>query len=575
MEEEVKAEKEENIEEIKDEIKKEKKKSKFSKKSLILLIVGIILIVVGTGICIYASINNGNDKKTNTTAKGTASKKEKKEIKTPEGEIKSNIEMEEPEEEPYDEDDGIVYKMPSNPLTDFDLYFMKQENIKKNMVYSPISIKNMLSMLEDAAAGETKTQLSSVLNGYEVGNYPSTKHLSFANMMFIKDDFKDKVKDAYMNKISSKYNGEIVFDSFANANNINKRISDNTFGQINNLLSDREVQSMRFYLINALGIDMNWNYKIQCAIPRSTTPCKENYYYVKYDHEQLDEEEIFDSIGLIGDIPYPSLKFNNTKDSQAVRIGAIINNYDIIKDLGEDNIRKIVSDDYIKNHPNASNEEVNEVLNRYIKEIKTNYHHNNTSTDYRMYDDNEVKMFAKELKTTKGMTLEYVGIMPKTEELSSFINKIDAKKINNLIGSLKEMKSENFPDGKVYKIIGLIPLFKMEYQLDLGKDLTNLGITNIFDINKSDLSNLTDTKNIIDIVNKTTIEFSNDGIKASAVARGGGAGDTHGWDYFFEVPYEIIDLTFDKPYMFLIRNKDTGEVWFAGTVYEPNDYVKY
>jgi len=29
-----------------------------------------------------------------------------------------------------------------------------------------------------------------------------------------------------------------------------------------------------------------------------------------------------------------------------------------------------------------------------------------------------------------------------------------------------------------------------------------------------------------------------------------------------------IDLTFDNPYMFVIRDKDTGEVWFTGTVYE-------
>ena len=49
-----------------------------------------------------------------------------------------------------------------------------------------------------------------------------------------------------------------------------------------------------------------------------------------------------------------------------------------------------------------------------------------------------------------------------------------------------------------------------------------------------------------------------------------GAGSTSGgFDYFFEVPVEEIDLTFDKPYMFLIRDKATGEVWFTGTVYEP------
>ena len=41
------------------------------------------------------------------------------------------------------------------------------------------------------------------------------------------------------------------------------------------------------------------------------------------------------------------------------------------------------------------------------------------------------------------------------------------------------------------------------------------------------------------------------------------------FDYLYDVPVEEIDLTFDKPYIFIIRDKDTGEVWFAGTVYNP------
>ena len=32
---------------------------------------------------------------------------------------------------------------------------------------------------------------------------------------------------------------------------------------------------------------------------------------------------------------------------------------------------------------------------------------------------------------------------------------------------------------------------------------------------------------------------------------------------------EKIDVTFDKPYMYVIRDKDSGEVWFMGSVYEP------
>ena len=69
---------------------------------------------------------------------------------------------------------------------------------------------------------------------------------------------------------------------------------------------------------------------------------------------------------------------------------------------------------------------------------------------------------------------------------------------------------------------------------------------------------------------KTTIEFSNDGIKAAAATTEGGIGAAGcGFDYIYKVPVENIDITFNKPYLFLVRDKDTGEVWFTGTVYEP------
>ena len=74
-------------------------------------------------------------------------------------------------------------------------------------------------------------------------------------------------------------------------------------------------------------------------------------------------------------------------------------------------------------------------------------------------------------------------------------------------------------------------------------------------------------------IHKANIDFSNDGIKASAVTVVGGMGSAScpTFDYEYEVPVEEIDLTFDKPFMYVIRDKSTGEVWFTGSVYEPRD----
>ena len=106
--------------------------------------------------------------------------------------------------------------------------------------------------------------------------------------------------------------------------------------------------------------------------------------------------------------------------------------------------------------------------------------------------------------------------------------------------------------------------------MSLKEDLQQLGVKDIFDINKSNLEKMIkDEQQYIDASHQATIEFSNDGIKAAAVTTMGGFGSsTAGFNYLFEVPVEEINMTFDKPFMYLVRDKDTGEVWFTGTVYE-------
>ena len=176
------------------------------------------------------------------------------------------------------------------------------------------------------------------------------------------------------------------------------------------------------------------------------------------------------------------------------------------------------------------------------------------------------------MKEYDGITLQYIGIMPRKSTLSDFVKELDSMKVNNLISSLKEIKSENFKERVVTKITGKIPLFKFDYTLDLMNDLKQLGITDVFDSDKADLSGITSQPNafINSASHKSNIEFSNEGIKAAAITEFGGLGAAAGgFEYLYKVPVEVIDLTFDNPYMFLIRDKATGEVWFTGTVYEP------
>ncbi len=461
-----------------------------------------------------------------------------------------------------------AYRMSGNSIEDFDLAFLMLESGEKNKLYSPLSIKYALAMLSEGAKGSTKEQIDDIIGGYKSNKYVNSNNMSFANAIFINNTYKNQVKESYAKNLNNKYNAEVIYDDFTSSNTINSWVSNKTFNLVNNILDDKTVKDKYFFLINALAIDMEWNKNIQATASNFL-----GQYKVQYSHENY-----WTSIPIITD-SYEKLNFNG-QDVDSVEIGASINNYDIVSTLGRDNIKKTITDAYtnwLKDPENYelaklnNNLDVDKYVEEFIKQLDSNYKKVDTSTDYYMYTDDNVKAFAKDLKTYNGTTLEYVGIMPTNESLTDYIKNTNAKKINNIISSLKTIESDNFEKGKVTKITGKIPLFKYEYELQLVDDLKALGITNIFDKDKADLSEIATGAYVDSAIHKANIEFSNDGIKAAAATIVGGYGSAAGgeFDYLFEVPVVTIDLTFDKPYMYIIRDKDTGEVWFTGTVYNP------
>lgn len=515
------------------------RKSSNKKTWIILVIVTLILII---NIITYTIINKNNDSNKNKSD--------------------SDVEVD-------NEIKELNYTMSGNSLEDFDLSFLKIENSEKNKIYSPLSIKYALAMLEEGATGESKTQLSNVIGKYEAKKYINSNNMSFANAIFINNLYKKEIKEEYTNLLNQKYNAEVKFDSFASPNNVNSWISDKTLGLINNLFDD--VSDEKLLLINALAIDMEWEEKF--IYPESGIG-------VDYLHENFFWLDAFDVVAN---------KFSKVSDDiSGMSITASFNNYDIVKELGEDKIRETVKNEflkYLKENPETSisnyvstdttglddNEIMEIYLDEYIKEINTNYKREDKTTDFSLYVDDNVKAFAKDLKEYNGTTLQYIGIMPTAKSLKDYVENVTAQDLNTIIGNLKGLKRENFKDGVVTKIIGFIPKFNFEYNLDLMNDLKKLGINNVFELGKANLKNISDNSDLYinSALHKSKIEFTQDGIKAAAVTPDGGKGSGGGFDYLFDVPVEEIDLNFNKPYMFIIRDKNSGEVWFTGTVYNP------
>ena len=299
------------------------------------------------------------------------------------------------------------YRMSGNSLEDFDLYFLKLENQKINKIYSPLSIKYALVMLNEGADGNTKTQISSVVGDYIGKKYVNSENLSLANALFIRDTIKDSINNDYINILKSKYDAEISYDTFENVTNVNSWVKNKTLNLLDNLIESIPDET-NFILVNALAIDMEWKKRIQSD--------KGMGWGESYPHEDFSVY-----VASLVSSGYHTLTFNGDYSAKSVEIGAAINNYDIIKDIGEDKIRETVGAEYKKFleedicNDAATRPDVNTYLDKYIEEISTGYGKYDSSTDFLLYVDSNVKAFAKDLKEYNGTTLQYVGIMPITK----------------------------------------------------------------------------------------------------------------------------------------------------------------
>ena len=505
------------------------------KKSKTPIIILVLLLLIGAGVAVYFCFFN-EDKNKNVETNKTVTEKESKQS---------------------------PYRLSGNGLENFDLQFLKLEPGNGNIVYSPLSIKYTLAMINEGTDGESNAQIKALIGDYKSTKYTNSKNLSLANAMFVRNDFKDEVKASYSEAVNSKYGAEVIYDDFASATNINNWVKDKTLGLITNGLESAPTDKL-FYLVNALAIDMEWKNKFDSKV-------------AWYEHTHF---------GWDAFQPVRNGKFSGMNEEIAtMEIRASFNRSDIIKDKGgEEAFRKEIEKYYIDCfNENKTDLEITEEINaEYVKgyvdeaynAIKGNYNRSDFNTDFYIYLDKDVTVFAKDLKEYDGTTLQYVGFMPVSDSLANFIKNVDAKQLQNYINKLKYTDISNFEDGVLTYIYGSIPKFNYEYKLNLKSDLNKLGIVDVFDGQKANLSKLAEGPIFIDeVLHKANIEMNQDGIKAGAVTLAGGLGNLMVCNYEVDLPTTSINVTFDKPYMYIVRNKATGEVWFTGSVYNPTTWA--
>lgn len=162
--------------------------------------------------------------------------------------------------------------------------------------------------------------------------------------------------------------------------------------------------------------------------------------------------------------------------------------------------------------------------------------------------------------TSDDITLEYIAISPKGN-LKDYISNFNKEELDKLYSS------KTYSTNKTKYYLEL-PRYKYDFSLDKFADIMNsLGVTDAFspiDANFSNMVSNPDLKLYIEtLVHSTHIDLSETGTKAATVTY-------LGFDRVTSVPdYEIKKVTFDKPFMYIIREKNSNDILFFGTVYNP------
>ena len=190
----------------------------------------------------------------------------------------------------------------------------------------------------------------------------------------------------------------------------------------------------------------------------------------------------------------------------------------------------------------------------------TTMHLETSSDSVSYYKDKGITALTMDLKEYNNTQLEFVAIMPEGN-LSDYVETFSIDEFDNIIEKSKlASKTKNGVDIS-------IPRFSFDYDLKLKNNLIKLGITDAFDSGLADFSNISNTGLYVsDALHKANIDFTEKGIKAAAVTV------IYMTDGIVLVEDKPIEINIDKPFLYVIRDKNTEEIWFVGTVYEPNSW---
>lgn len=204
-----------------------------------------------------------------------------------------------------------------NKNNNFDYKFLKQIEGNDNTLVSPLSMAYLLSMIQSGAKGSTLNELNIALDNYDLQPMENIdSKISMANSMWINNKYKNDINNTFATALKINYHSEVLYDEFANADNINKWVSEKTYNMINELFPSDSVNSVDtiMALVNAIGINFKWDEEFDCNkttmgnfldknvyMMNSNEKYLESDYYTGFikDYEKLSDNSQYEFIGLL------------------------------------------------------------------------------------------------------------------------------------------------------------------------------------------------------------------------------------------------------------------------------------
>jgi serpin B len=152
----------------------------------------------------------------------------------------------------------------------------------------------------------------------------------------------------------------------------------------------------------------------------------------------------------------------------------------------------------------------------------------------------------------RGYEMSMVILHPEPQAFGSFEGSLAAERLEEIVGELERTNVD----------ISL-PKFQFDMDLPLAQVLQELGMVDAFEFGPADFSGMDGTRELYlqDVLHKAFVSVDEEGTEAAA-ATAVVVGVT-------SAPMEPIQVKIDSPFIFLIRDMETGSILFLGRVLNP------